>query len=292
MNTEPIQSSLESIKKEDWDIHVVNYCVDNVNKHVITKSMELLPDVIVYLSVSGGQYLASIETFKTLKDIAPSIHICFDASCPDWHPLLSEYINNECFEVQINIDGNFKWPQGVKDFTTLCPIDHRPYQKVEHSYQRFLSRPVHCGFAGGTGSPDRRAIIDYLQTNNAIKVMPREEVYGSYVRYADFLTQSKLVLNMSRCGSGKARQVKARVIEAALSHSLLLEEKNSTTSTWFKAGEDFLEYETKEEALQLIEGLYDNEASVFTYAENLHRKVIKHYSAERFWSKAFGLAIP
>lgn len=291
INTEPVQGSLESYMEEGWELELCNYS-NNPNEVIVTKALQSLPELIIYFSVAAGPSLPSIETFKVIKDIAPLVHICFDASCPDWHPLLKNYIENECFDLTVNIDGNFTWPQGDKDFTALCPIDPRPYKKMDSNYGRYTSRTVHCGFAGGTGSKDRQEMISYLQQNGAIKVMQRDERYGTYQNYADFSMQCKNILNMSACGSGKARQVKARVLEAGMSHALLLEERGSATKNWFKAGQDYLEYTTKEEALELIEGLMDNEATSYSYAENLHAKVIKHHNANLFWSKVFGLALP
>ena len=40
------------------------------------------PDVMFYIDGAGCSGSASVETLKTLRDIAPFIHLCFDAGDP------------------------------------------------------------------------------------------------------------------------------------------------------------------------------------------------------------------
>lgn len=273
MNMEPIVSSLCGLK--DHDVKVAR-----LTSEVIIRN----PDKIVYIAVASGPLRPTIEALKKLKEFAPIVMICCDASCPDWWPLIEEYLSNECFSKIVNIDGGKNWPyaHAYHCWTGLCPIDDRYYRK-DHNYGRFQSRTVHCGFAGGDGSTDRQKLIKHLGIH--LVKAPRNEEYGSYKEYADFMQQCKIVINMSKCGSGKADQVKARVVEAGMAHCLLLEQKGAATSNYFEPGVDYLEYESPEHALEIIEGLYDNDATMFTYAENLHKKVTTKYSAAMFWQQ-------
>lgn len=293
INTEPVIGSLECIREPDWEIEIVRYDAYGEGKTdevMIQKTLEYSPDVILYISTAGGPYLPAIDTFKRLRDIATIVHICCDASCPDWHLLLKQYKANECFDLTMNIDGCDIWPHDDKDLTLLCPIDTRPFLKSPINFDNFASRSIHCGFSGGIGSPHRRDTVGYLIANSALKINQiREESLGTYQKYADFMAQCKIALNMSLSGSERSKQVKGRVIETALAGACLLEDKGSATSDWFIPGTDYIEYENNEHALEIINGLYDNDSTIFRYAENLHRKVMTEHSPKIFWTKIFSI---
>lgn len=286
INTEPIINSFINL---NYEHRITYYDQGNPNDIMLASALDYMPDVIVYISVAAGPHLASIDTFKKLTGIGATIHFCCDASCPDWHTLLTEYEKNQCFDLTVNIDGNDNWPKFNSGLTMLCPIDHKAYKNT--SYISFINRPIHCGFSGGQGSKDRQDMFNYLVEHNAITIKPREEVFGTYNSYVNFLQDSKIILNMANCGSGKAKQVKARVIEAGLAHCMLLEEKGSAASNWFTEGVHFMEYESKEHALEIIEGLRKKDSLMFNYAERLHNKVMNKYSNDKFWDRVLSAAM-
>jgi len=282
-NVEPILSGLKSVYDDitilplenalSWEIalsHVKNYP----------------PDVILYNSVITGPACPSIDTFKHLKESAPLIHICFDASCYDWHPVLEKYQEEECFSFIVNIDGNTNWLHTSKDLTLLAPIDPKGFKQV--TYKEYSERPIHFGFCGGNGSQQRREIIDALKEKEILTVRQREENLGSYQGYIDFLNSCKLILNMAQSGSGKSLQVKARVLEAGLAGCCLLEEKGSATSKWFTAGKDYIEYEDMSELKMWINYLKDQPFTAWNKAINLNHKVKEDHNPKMFWKKVLG----
>jgi len=290
MNIEFVIGSLEYIREPHWEIEIVRYDAygeDKTNEIMIQKTLEYSPDIILYISTAGGPYLPTIKTFKTLRDITTIAQICCDASCPGWHPLIKQYKENECFDLIANLDGCENWPHDDKDLTLISPVDPRPYLNASVNYDSFSSRPIHCGFCGGDGSQYRRDILYHLLMNSALRVKPREEKIGTYQKYADFMMRCKIVINMSLSGSGLSRQVKGRVVETALAGACLLEDNGSATSKWFIPGEDYIEYEGKHNALEIINSLYDNDITMFRCAENLRRKVMTEHSPKVIWNKVF-----
>lgn len=282
--------SLDYIREPDWKIENIKYDaygIDRTNAIMLQKTLEYSPDVILYISTHYSPYLPKKETFKALRNMASIVQICCDASDPPWYPLIEEYKINQCFDLIVNLDGNRNWPHDDKDVTWFAPVDPRPYSNVPVNYENFVSRPIHCGFSGGDGSPHRRETINHLLANFALKVKPREEIVGTYQKYADFMLQCKSVINMSKSGSEASRQVKGRVVETALSGACLLEDKGSVTSDWFIPGEDYIEYENKEHLLEIVNSLRDNDEKMFRCAENLHRKIVNNHSPKIIWSKIF-----
>lgn len=280
INTEPIIGSLESLELP-IETHIVKFDAleqGNFNELAIEQIKEIKPDLVLYNSVSGGAFLPRTDTFKRIREISKLVHICFDASCPNWHELLHSYNKEDAFDVTVNIDGNDNWPKTERDLTTLCPIDVRPYKKR-------TDKLIHCGFAGGDGSAQRRQILEFLKSNNAIVTKSHDETPNKYDEYAEFVKQCKIIVNMALCGSGLALQVKARVIESGLAGCCLLEEQGAATSRWFIPGRDYLEYESKEDLLSKIRFLTPVETQ--GYASKLQKKVMTEHSPKVFWSKVF-----
>jgi hypothetical protein len=272
INCDPIIGSLESIKKPDWEITIHNYFTHGLD---FTQHY----DLILYISVSAGPHLPTITHLKEIKKhTSKFVHLCFDAACTDWHPLLELYRKEECFDVTINIDGNDMWPKGPRDFTWLAPIDPRYFIPTE--------KITECGFCGGCASGVRQEIISYLKDKLLITAHERVDAILNYNEYATFMCQCKMVVNMSQSGSGM-QQVKARVIEAGLARACLFEPTHSVTSTWFTPEIDYVEYLDKEDLAYRIEVLKKRPEIVKIIANNLHKKVSIMYCPEVFWKKVF-----
>lgn len=228
------------------------------------------PDLIIFVGIAEGPYFVKADIFRQMK--ARVIHFCCDASCPGWEPGLKYYYDENCFALTVNIDGNGNWLQKKADLTLWCPLDPSFYKPVPKT--RWF------GWAGGLG-PDRNRIISGFR--DLIDIMPRNETYGSYQEYADFLSSCKITLNMAKSGSGRSLQTKNRVREAGYANCLLLEERGSPTSGWFTLGEDYLDYTDSAEVREIVTTLTDSK--IEKMAKNLKEKTLNLYHPDLFWKR-------
>ena len=246
---------------------------DKADYLLIQKVDEVRPELIIYISVAAGPYFVKSETVRAMSAYAPVINFCCDAACPGWEPGLRYYYDNPCFEFTVNIDGNDNWLKGPRDLTLWCPLDPSFYKPKE--------KTISLGWAGGLGSPDRNAMMTDLK--DIITIMPRNEKWGSYNDYADFLSSCKITLNMAKSGSGLALQTKNRVREAGYAGCLLLEERGSPTERWFDIGEDYLDYGSSFEVRAIVASL--DESDIVKMAKRFQEKVLRLYNPHLFWEK-------
>jgi hypothetical protein len=265
MNAEPIIATLpgerfDFSKNPDTDPHT----------KTLEKVEEVNPDLIIYMGSAAGPYFARADVLNQIK--APIIHFCCDASCPGWDRGIMYYRETTPFAFTVNIDGNDNWLKGPRDLTMWCPLDP--------SFYRPLPKVINFGWAGGLG-PEREQMISELA--DLIELFPRNEEYGSYHEYADFLSSCKITLNMAKSGSGLSLQTKNRVREAGYAKCLLLEERGAPTSNWFELGEDYLDYGSSAEAREIVTRVSDS--MIDRISTNLQQKSLTLYSPKIFWDK-------
>lgn len=223
------------------------------------------PDVIFYVGGNIGSGLPSHETFQALRTIAPSVHLCWDATDVPWHDTLRAYKKDECFNLQVAMDGGKNSPV---DMATLTPVDPRPYK-------RNCIRTIRCAFAGQNVTP----ILDLVSTDVTLAltekkltvVAPyqhprwyiltplvemglveyRKRRDGLYNDYADYIKGCQILLNISHTGTGKTHHVKLRIVEAGFAGCGLLEMRQAPTCNWVPEELLFL-YTDIEEAAEII----------------------------------------
>jgi hypothetical protein len=243
-------------------------------------------DLIVYISVAAGPYLAKWQTLKTLRHYAPTVHLCFDASDPGWAERLAEYRAKDVFTTTINCDGA-DFPAGPNDTKLWCSVDPRPFGDP----LPWAERDVRFAFHGAHRNQNRYSIVAPLVGAAGLVVPPRDDRYGTYAEYAAFLRRCKIVLNIAYSAGGHhgdapmTKQLKARVLECAYAGACLLETRGSAASEWFTPGEDFLTYETWEEAAYVVATA--SEEYLQECAANLRKKVLERMSPRIFWNKVF-----
>lgn len=281
MNTQPV---IESLDGQGHDVHVFRF--DRVTPPPDRAMLDIVdlkaPDLVLYIGSTGGPHLPSASTFWRIKQRCPIVAIAFDASDASWQPRLAEYHEYGCFSMIVNIDGNDNWPKTGLDFTTLTPINRHFYD----NQRPLIERPIKFGFAGGYASPSRRTYIEYLQRHANLVVPQRNEQYGSYQSYADFMCKCRIMLNVPFSGSDNSNQVKGRVIEAGLAGNVLLEHVDSAAEAWFKPGVDYQTYETPADAAEQMKRLLDDPQEMKRLAANLQNRV-KHYMPKKFWAEIF-----
>ena len=219
-----------------------------VDPAILGAAREYVPDVIFYVGGNAGPGLPSHDTFKALRGVAKTVHLCWDASDYPWHETLFGYAVDECFDLQVAIDGALDAPV---DMATLCPIDPRAFDEANGP------RDIRCGFSGQAFPEQPRwDVIGPLLEKSLVTV--RQRSAEPYPAYAGFLRRCEIVFNSSICGSGTRHQVKMRVIETALAGAALLETEGSPTERWFPR-EAMFHYRDAAEAERIIATASRNE---------------------------------
>lgn len=258
-----------------------------IDRAVLDIARDASPDIILFCGIASWDRMPSVSCLVQLRSIAPTVLLSGDLSDPPWWEYLRIFQKRECFDLAVNFDGNDSWPKWHEnDFTALTPMSHSffPNQKP------LKDRLIPFGFCGGCGSPSRREIIDYLVDHAGLQIKPREEQYGTYARYARFMMECQLTVNIPHSGSDNSEQVKGRVLEAGLAGTCLLEHEASAARHWFEAGTDYIVYRTKEEAAAIVRDLLGNVPLMQETALRLQRKVIENHSPEKFWARVFEAA--
>jgi len=232
------------------------------------------PDVIFYVGGNAGKGLPSFETFRDLRNLAPLIHLCWDATDSAWHATLTEYKKYECFNLQVAMDGGTDSPV---DMATLTPCDPRPYERSSDV------RNIRCAFAGQNVNRAFNPIDQHPRWNILMPLVKmklvkyRRRDNSPYSDYAAYLKGCQMLLNISHTGSGKAHHVKVRVVEAGFAGCALLEMKQAPTIHWIPKECLFL-YSDVEEAAEIIRS-----AEIVDKASALSAYVRDNYSPQRIY---------
>lgn len=236
------------------------------------------PELIVYIGPAGGNALPSIDTFKAIKQGCPSLCLSLDGSCPDWHPLLTHYLEEEAFSLVVNCDGNFNWPgEGhPRGLTMFHVIDSSWYEG------RNQVKDIPFGFSGGLGSKERRDAVEALK-GTGLELFPRQEKLGFHQDFCDWMLRCKWQLSIPFSGSGKSMQMKARILESARARCAVLEMVGAATKNWFKPFEEYAPYGRYEEIPLLLTNFTEGERE--RMALRMHEKAASLYSAPKFWEK-------
>lgn len=253
------------------------------------------PDLIIYISAWQGMFVPLNDTLGELNQIAPVVHFLCDAADPPWWPQLKEFERRGQFSLTVAIDGAVWWP-GIHAWgadgwriknalTLLTPVDPRPF--AGWNPLSFAERPYGIGYAGGSGTHTRNAIVERLQAIRGFKARPRDMQPNSYPAFADFLKNTRVSVSVPFTGSGVARHVKGRVLEVGHAGGCLLEWKNEATAHWFTERHEYWSYDSVEECAEYAEYLAAKPKLAGEMAAALKRRVEKDYSARAFWSQVF-----
>ena len=245
------------------------------DREILQTAKDASPDVIFYVGGNEAPGLPSHDTLRDLRSLAPLIHLCWDATDQPWHDVLITYKKDECFDLQVALDGGTDSPV---DMATLTPID-------PGAYKNLLPRTIKCGFSGGCEFESRNGLfhprVDVLRPlieRGAVKY--RERNNGLYSDYAAYLKRCYMVLNISHTGSGKAHHVKVRVVETGHAGAALLEMVQAPTRNWIPE-ELFFSYSTVEEAVEIISSL--NDVEMAQKASEYRKYVCEYYSPQRIY---------
>lgn len=274
MNLEPIITSTDELSIEA-SVHWYDQHGTPPDAAMIKAARRAKPDIIAYIGTAGGPYCPMAETLREIKNITPLVHLCGDASDLGWRQLLDLYRGHECFTCTVNFDGNKDWPSGKNDLTLLTPINPAYYRDLKP----LSERPIKVGFAGGY-QPGQNSLRErVVQAIPGIAIFHRDETYGSYQKYADFLKECQIIVNVSESASGNSNQVKGRVLESAHAGCILMNSCN--LEPWFDE-ECYLHFKSPENAD--VMSTTPLSGPMETRANNLRRHVLRDHGAESFWN--------
>src|SRR3990167_5695811 len=183
-----------------------------------------------------------MESLQLLRKIAPVISLCSVAADKPWHTVLDVYRKQECFDLQVSIDGAHGSPV---DLVTLTPVDAGPFSGPNPE------RDIHCGFSGTVGRWNSRSeLVNALVWFGGLTVRARQ---GSerYEDHVQFLRRCQMVMNISFTGTGHNHHIKGRVLEAGWAGCCLLEMEESPIAEWFPEG-CWISYRDPKEAAEII----------------------------------------
>lgn len=279
-----------------------------MDDEMLAEAKRAKPDAIIYISAWQGDFIPLNETLGELNSISPLIHFLSDGQDPPWWPQLKEFERRGTFSLTVNIDGGTYWPGATASpghmapngdpnwfsedpiwavsnaLTLLTPVDTRHFPPSPVAYHE---RPYAVGYAGNQGGHFRSELVKSLNRVVGFGFRERDHQAGSYPYFADFLRHVRVSVSTPFTGSGRARQVKGRVLESGFAGCCLLEWKNEATAAWFSPHHEYWEYESVEEARELAEWLAGHPKIAGATAAALQARVTKEHSPAVFWRRVF-----
>lgn len=255
------------------------------DEEIIRRAKAAAPDIIVYIGSRWGDLL-SVQALKTLRGIAPTVHICSDAADEPWWDLLVEYDNAGAFDLQVAIDGcKAGWPLAATQLTCLTPFRPDQYPKVPLPHGM---RPVLWGFGGNPGGKKsiRKEMMEAM-VGRGLTVRLRDPAHGTHQAYVDFMCSCRFVVNFPHTGTQRYMHVKGRIVEAGVTGAVLLEQRGSPTGDWFAPGVDYLEYRDAKEARAIVDSFERRPEESQAIGERLRARVLAEHGPDQFWGRIF-----
>lgn len=279
-----------SLQAAGHDTSTIVYDAMNHDHHaeIIEQAKQLRPRLrgIVFIGALAQYHTKPVpkpEMLKRLREVAPSVHLCFDGGESVWWEQLYRYDRDEVFDAQVSTDGVTESPiSKMRRGVVLCPpVDPRPF--VVKPYEE---RARIAGMSGAREHGEREQLISMLTRRCGLPYKERE---GSYEDMAKFLCDCKVVISCPQSGSGKVDQVKARVLEAGLAGACLLERKNKVIEQWFD-GHEYVTYTDVEDCIAKIQWTRDHPEEAKLLGEKMRVAVANRHHPDRFWAKVFETA--
>lgn len=281
-NCESLWRSFESLGHE---CHAEVYDDRPHSRHneLVDLAVSFKPDLIIYIGAIEKYHNRPVpypDILCRLREIAPSVHICGDASCHTWWEPLQEYDDKQCFTVQVSIDGSHNTPiaKFKNGIILLTPTDPRAFEPQIP----WDEKDIKCGYVGGLSPWQRQEVVRNLTQQGLLQHIAGSP-NRSYARMGKLMNKMKISFNMCINGAGDNFHVKGRVIEAGFAGSCLMEQSGATTAQWFSPGQDYLEYMSIDHAARIIKDVEDDVLRGF--AQRFQKKVREQHHPKVFWDK-------
>lgn len=278
---------------------VIDYYLDeafhenapNIGRRLINVVEAVKPDVIVLSSYELKN--PNHPNFQLLQLIRRSLSIplvvIWHDTCGETSPFieLDPYITNS-IDLHVLADSNSclgKFPN-IKFLRLPPPCDSKLFYPASNAE---LDIPV--SFVGSIGGyrSIREEYINFVKQNGIpIHLQTGGQVKDpiSWNDYASILRRSKISLNFSQTVNNE-HQLKARVIEAMFSGSMLLENRNNETASFFTEGVHFVSFDTKEDLVDKIKYYLSNEQERIKIANAGMIAAQENHSGKAFFGKIF-----
>jgi hypothetical protein len=277
----------ESLKSLGHQVRMARYDLPGLSDEMLYSQVKAeAPDLIVYIGSRWGQQPSAVALAQINAKVAPMVHICSDAADIPWHDALRIYSQASSFSLQVAIDGSHKWPGSAQGLTLLTPVDPKAFgDPLPHEQRNII-----CGYAGnpGAGTGKRTQMLsDLLERKVIDQLHIRSNLPHTNEMYNRFLGLCRMSVSIAHTGTEAAMHVKGRILESALAGALVLETKGSPTSYWFRPGLDYLEYESADEAADIVRRLTNDPAATQAMALSLRQRVLDEHTPEKFWAHIF-----
>jgi hypothetical protein len=171
----------------------------------------------------------------------------------------------------------------MKDGTwSYWPTYPQPYESNGHVRHGAV-------FAGRLDYAPRQELVAGL-LSAGVRLIDRNNEARTYQDYVNDLQSATAVVNLCADRKTGKPQMKARVIEALLAGTVLLEQENPLTAQWLKPGEEYLPWSNIRELTGLLEGLEKFPEWGQRIAQAGHAAVIERLNPKRFWQRVEALA--
>lgn len=234
-------------------------------------------DFVLVQPLFRGTQNPSIEDIKRFKDKGIKVAYMWPDSTSNWaHDQMKDL---DFIDLHITLDA----PRRYGDWKTPCiftwsPQDDRLYNcTLESIRDPFNYRDIMISMMGRWHHVDRVAILKSILQKYPNTYAPNGSL--SPEQYVLALRRSFLTVNTSFSSAFQRHQLKGRTVEATLSGACLCETSNHLTRHFFKPGEEYIEFNTAEDLVNIIEGDID----IPTIAEAGWRRATENYNSKKYW---------
>jgi hypothetical protein len=212
------------------------------------------PDLIFVTPVRGSDLNPTRDTIARLRRetgarvVVLNGDTCDEAGvrwCENFAPVVDRIIVQDCYSL---------YPMSVRDpskyLALWTPLDPALF------YRGTGERSIDVSFLGSIARyPDRKRAIGVLAEAGIPVTQGGGQAEGalSVADYAAILRRSKIVLNFARAVFEAPQfQCKGRVVEAALSGALLIEQANPETEHWLTPGEHYAAFGDERDLVDVV----------------------------------------
>jgi hypothetical protein len=285
------ENKWRSLQAAGHEVHVIQYDDRPHHRHIeiVEQVRAIAPDFTVWISAIEkyhGRPVPQPDIFHRLRAIAPLVHMCNDAADPPWWEMLHLYNEQNCFDVQVSIDGSIENPisQFKNGLLMLTPIDTRVFAPKPWAARQ----PVAC-LVGGLGHSERASVIQALQQLGILHFYPGP-VGRSYEQMAEIMCSYRYVFCHPMTGSGTRTHVKGRVVETGFAGAALIEWWGGgmpPSRHWFDEDTEYFADCTIEDVVNTIQS---DGVEAEQRAAKFHEHMVKHHHPRVFWDRVIQAA--
>jgi len=250
--------------------------------------VNMVPDIVIMSSYNQNNFtqprLFLLKKIRKKYDIK-FVGLWWDTCSDNFLHSIHQYI--EGMDLQAIMDnpmmdfgGTVLSNNDAKKVIPLCsPINGKLFKQKEKN--------IDVAFLGQLSSyrSYRKEALFYVMKNNIAGFYSgfERESQPLHEEYFDILARAKIGINFSY--SVDKHQLKGRVLDTMMSGALLLEQKNNQIECYFKDGEDYVSFTSKEDLVKKIKYFLQNDAERVAIAERGRKKCMKVTDGRTFWNK-------